>query len=98
MYLYNGIVYAGEPAGEIKIKEAKPLPYGMLLLTFSTGEKRLFDTTTLQGTAFLPLADEKIFNDIQVNHGYVSWLNGEIDCAPEYMYENSYAYEEELIV
>lgn len=97
MYIQNGIVYAGEPADEMKIQEAKPLPYGMLLLTFSTGEKRLFDTTTLQGSAFAPLSDENIFNGVQVTHGYVTWNNGEIDCAPEYMYENSYVYEEDVI-
>ena len=28
-----------------KIKEAKPLRGGMLLVTFTTGEKRLYDTT-----------------------------------------------------
>ena len=98
MYLLNGIVYAGETADEIKVKEAKALSYGMLLLTFSTGERRLFDSTKLEGSAFKPLADEKIFNDLQVSHGFVSWNNGEIDCAPEYMYENSYVYEEEFII
>lgn len=98
MYLLNGIVYAGEPADEMKIKEAKALPYRMLLLTFSTGEKRLFDTTILQGSAFEPLADEKVFNNVQVIHGFVSWLDGTIDCAPEYMYENSFAYEEEFVI
>lgn len=98
MYLFNGIVYASKPTEEIKIKEAKPLPYGMLLLTFTSGEKRLFDTTILQGGAFKPLSDEKIFRDVMVSHGVVSWMNGEIDCAPEYMYENSFAYEEELVV
>lgn len=98
MYLFNGIVYASKPTEEIKIKEAKPLPYGMLLLTFTSGEKRLFDTTALQGSAFMPLSDEKIFRDVLVFHGVVSWMNGEIDCAPEYMYENSFAYEEEFVV
>lgn len=98
MYLVNGIVYAGELTENINIKEAKPLPYGMLLLTFSTGEKRLFDTTMLQGSAFAPLSDEKVFSDVHVSHGFVSWMNGEIDCAPEYMYENSYAYEEEFVI
>ncbi len=96
MYVKNGIVYANEPAEEIRISEAKPLPYGMLLLTFSTGEKRLFDTTTLTGSAFKPLEDESVFNSVSVTHGFVSWQNGEIDCAPEFMYENSFAYECEI--
>ena len=70
----------------------------MLLLTFTSGEKRLFDTAVLQGSAFKPLTDEKIFKDILIVHGVVSWMNGEIDCAPEYMYENSFVYEQELVV
>lgn len=94
MYEIDGILYAGEPMEEIKVISAKPLHYGMLLITFNTGEKRLFDTTTLEGDAFAPLADAKVFYNVVVSHGFVSWQNGEIDCAPEYMYENSYAYEE----
>ena len=69
----------------------------MLLLTFSTGEKRLFDTTTLQGAAFAPLSNDEVLKGVQVTHGYVTWNNGEIDCAPEYMYEHSYSYEEDVI-
>lgn len=97
MYIQNDVVYAGEAIDDMKIQAVKPLPYGMLLLTFSTGEKRLFDTTLLQGTAFAPLSDKEVFNGVQVTHGYVTWNNGEIDCAPEYMYKHSYAYEEDFI-
>lgn len=98
MYQKNGIVYAGEPAEEIRVLEAKPLPYQMLLLTFSTSEQRLFDATTLTGSAFAVLADEKVFRQVTVSHGVVTWLNGEIDCAPEYLYQNSFVYEKELAV
>ena len=45
MYIIDGICYAGNDAKDIKIKEAKPLRGGMLLVTFTTGEKRLYDTT-----------------------------------------------------
>lgn len=64
----------------------------MMLLTFSTGEQRLFDATVLTGPAFEPLKDEKVFKNCQIVDGIVTWMNEEIDCAPEYMYENSYAY------
>lgn len=47
----------------------------------------------LTGSAFKPLADEQAFNNMQVVHGFVSWLEGKIECALEYMYENSYAYQ-----
>ena len=54
MYILDDICYAGEIREDIKVTEAKPLRGGMLLVTFSTGEKRLFDTTTLKGPAFAP--------------------------------------------
>ena len=93
MYILNDICYAGEIPDGIKVTEAKPLRGGMMLVTFSTGEKRLFDTTMLQGSAFAPLADEKIFMNPVLFHGVITWNNGEIDIAPEMVYQNSFAYE-----
>ncbi len=92
MFTLNGIVYAREKKADIQIISAKPLEDMMLILTFSTGEQRLFDATILTGPAFRPLADEAVFRDCQIVDGVVTWMNEEIDCSPEYMYENSYAY------
>ena len=97
MYILNDICYAGEFQNEIKVTEAVPLRGGMMLVTFSTGEKRLFDTTKLKGPAFVPLADEKIFNNPVLFHGVITWNNGEIDIAPETVYKESYAYESAAI-
>ena len=93
MYVLNDICYAGEMQEGIKVTEARPLRGGMMLVTFSTGEKRLFDTTLLQGSAFAPLADEKVFCNPVLFHGVITWNNGEIDIAPETVYRESYAYE-----
>ena len=93
MYILNDICYAGELQDGIKVTEAKPLRGGMMLVTFSTGEKRLFDTTLLQGSAVAPLADETIFSNPVLFHGVITWKNGEIDIAPETVYRDSYAYE-----
>ena len=93
MYILDDICYAGELQEDIKVTEAKPLRGGMMLVTFSTGEKRLFDTTLLQGTAFAPLADENIFRNPVLFHGVITWNNGEIDIAPETVYRDSYAYD-----
>ena len=86
MFTLNGIVYASEKPENIQILSAKPLDDMMMLLTFSTGEQRLF------GPAFAPLSDEKIFKDCKIVDGIVTWMDEYIDCAPEYMYEHSYAY------
>lgn len=97
MYIINNICYAGKLEDEIKITNAKPLMGGMVLITFSTGEKRLFDTTLLEGEAFKPLADEKVFNNPVVFHGILTWNNGEIDIAPEKVYQESYAYDSKTV-
>ena len=94
MYVLNDICYAGEMQDSIKITEAKPLRGGIMLVTFSTGEKRLFDTTRLKGTAFAPLADEEIFMSPVIFHGVITWKNGEIDIAPEFVYRESLAYDD----
>ena len=97
MYIVNDICYAGEWEDDIKVTAVKPLRGGMMLVTFSTGEKRLFDTTKLEGAAFAPLSDEKIFNNPSLFHGVITWNNGEIDISPEAVYRESFAYHDKDI-
>ena len=92
MYMVDDVCYAGEAIPDIKVKYATVLRGGMILLTFSTGEQRLFDTTLLTGSAFEPLKDEKVLSDFKIFHGVMTWMNGEIDIAPETMYADSYPY------
>ena len=94
MYIINGIAYADQCTNTSEIISVKALDDMILLLTFSGGEKRLFDATILQGPAFEPLKDPNVFKTASVEYGAVVWLNGDIDCAPEYMYEHSYHYDE----
>ena len=96
MYIKDDICYAGELKENIKVVEVKPLRGRMLLVTFSTGEQRLFDATTLTGSAFKLLEDENVFNNPELFHGVITWNNGEIDIAPEAVYRDSYAYESEM--
>lgn len=92
MFTLDGIVYASEKPENISILSAKPLDDMMMILTFSTGEQRLFDATILTGPAFEPLKNEGIFRDCKIIDGIVTWMDEDIDCAPEYMYQNSYEY------
>lgn len=92
MYVMNGIVYGGEPAESIEITSVKALDNMIMLVSFSTGETRLFDATILQGEVFEPLKIEDVFKNPIVDHGVVTWNDGNIDCAPEFMYNNSYKY------
>ena len=97
MFVKDDIEYASGPADGICVMVVKVLPYAMLLLTFSTGEQRLFDLTTLQGEAFEPLKSVEVQQTVQAIHGYVTWLDGAIDCELEYLYENSYVYHRDLV-
>lgn len=98
MYIVNGIVYAGNPIKEIKVQAVKPLDDMMIIVTFTSGEKRLFDATPLLSMpAFKALENDSIFESATVEHGVVVWNDGEIDIAPEYMYKNSYSYDEIII-
>ena len=96
MFIKNDICYAGTYEDNIKITEAKALRGHMLLVTFSTGERRLFDATQLTGEAFKPLNDESVFANFTIFHGVITWLNGEVDVAPEWIYQNSFSYDYEI--
>ncbi len=93
MYVSEGIVYGGEPEKPLKISSLKILPDRIMLLTFLGGEVRLFDASILDGEVFEPLKDDAVFENAVLDHGVVTWMDGAIDCAPEYMYENSYEYQ-----
>ena len=92
MFEENVILYAHSSKELLKIQDAKVIGSKVLLLTFSSGEKRAFDATVLKGNVFAPLNDPAIFNNFKIVHGVITWMNEDIDCAPEYMYEHSHAY------
>lgn len=93
MYSINGIVYAGNPSSETRIHEVKALDDLMMIVTFSNGEKRIFDASILLSMpAFKIIEDESIFKSATIDHGIVVWNDGEIDVAPEFIYLNSYVY------
>ncbi|MBQ9007075.1 MAG: DUF2442 domain-containing protein [Atopobiaceae bacterium] len=101
MYELDGICYAGVPSDEPRIVEATPLTGGMLLVSFASGEKRLFDVTDVSGPASEPLQNKSVQMTVAVEHGFVSWLDGTIDLAPSYVYEHSVVYNdapEDLLV
>ena len=98
MYVIDGIAYAGEFAPDIEVEKVVALDDMMLILTFSTGEKRLYDASALLVCpAFRSLDDTEVFKSVRVEHGIVIWLDGEIDIAPELLYKDSVPYQEAVI-
>ena len=90
MYISNGIACAGEQAPVIKVCGVRPLSGHRLWLRFTTGEAKVFDfTPLLKDAAFQPLEDETAFAGVYIDYGVTVWNDGDIDIAPEYLYEHS---------
>ena len=96
MFINNGFVYGGEPNESIRVEKVQVLNDMIMLVTFNSGETRLFDASILEGDVYKPLTDETIFTNCIVDHGVPTWCNGDIDCAPEFIYNNSYEYSQAM--
>ena len=94
MYIKDNICYASIETNEKNVIECKTLKGEILLLTFSDGKRKLFDCSKLNGSAFLPLKNENIFNNVKLFHGFPTWNDGEIDIAPETLYEDGIPYND----
>lgn len=98
MHEENGIVYSDNPEKILTVLEVRHLYGGIYLMKFSDGVEKLFDTTILRGEVFEPLKKPEVYENPKIEHGIVTWNNGEIDCSPDFMYENGYVYNKEDVV
>jgi hypothetical protein len=94
MYIKDGFVYGSNNDMQLKVVSIKTLPDMMMIVGFSTGERRLFDATELKGEAFFPLREMAVFQHPVIDHGVVTWKNGEVDVSPEYLYDHGWAYDD----
>ena len=64
-----------------------------LLITFSTGEKRIYDVRPLLGKKiYAPLNNLSFFLCARAEYGTVIW-NDDVDIAPEHLYECSHPFK-----
>lgn len=95
MYVMDGIAYAGDPSKKLTIVSVRPLDGYRLFLRFSTGESGVFDMgPMLDSPAFAPLRDKAEFDRVYIDFGALTWMDGEADLAPEYVYAHA-SFEEE---
>jgi len=74
-------------------KEVKPLDDYKILLTFDTGEKKIYNMAPrLKDIFFSPLKDKSLFETVKVNGITVEWDN-DIDLCPDDLYYNSFILE-----
>lgn len=89
MYIKNGIAFAGEQKQPLKINGVRPLDNFLLWVRFNNGEEKTVDFKhLLNDRAFSPLKDLSVWNGVYIDYGCTVWKDGEIDIAPEYLYEN----------
>ena len=92
MYIINGIAYACTPTPSIKVVGVQALGNHKLWIRFNTGETKIFDfKPLLNAPAFAPLTDEDLFKQVYIDYGVTVWQDGEIDIAPEKLYEDGQA-------
>lgn len=90
MYISDGIAYAGEKTPAIKICGVRPMEDHKLWLRFTTGETKVFDfKPLLSQPAFAALEDATTFAGVYIDYGVTVWNDGNIDIAPEFLYERA---------
>ena len=73
----------------VRVLSVQPMEGHKLYLSFSTGEKRVFDVSPLMDKpAFRQLKNPGLFNSVHIAFGTVVW-NDELDLAPESLYRSS---------
>ncbi len=70
----------------LEATSAKAMGNSTILVEFSDSTKRLVDMSRyFDLPVFKPLKDSSLFSDFELRDGLVTWMDGEIDIAPEAM-------------
>ena len=97
MYIFNDIAYANDYSEQLKVLKIKVVSELCMLVTFSNGEKRIFDLENLMiYPIYEKLKDFELFKSAYIENGIIVWDNGKIDISPETVYKNSFVYEQDI--
>ena len=90
MRIENGSCYPDGPGQTArKVVGCRVLEHPRLQVKFNNGEERVVDLAPLlELPAFRPLSAEEVFRACGVEHGVVTWRDGELDIAPEWLFEH----------
>ena len=93
MHIIDGIAYADANLHELKIESVKHLRDTLMLVSFNNGDTKVFDASLLEGEVFEPLKNIEELKKCILDHGVPTWCDGDIDCAPDYIFDNSMEYD-----
>ena len=89
MYVIDGIAYAGEQPKPVRVKAVRPLEDYKVLVTFTDEERKIFDfAPLLDMPCYKPLKDKAVFCGVYVELGTLVWNDGDIDIAPETLFND----------
>jgi Protein of unknown function (DUF2442) len=78
----------------IDVVAVKTKPDFQLDLEFANGERRRFDMKPLlKMKPWNRIASNRLFEKIRIDYGTLTWAGGEIDIAPETLYDESVPIE-----
>lgn len=99
MYIVNDIAYAEDFDNKnLKVVDLKIISELCMLVTFSNGERRIFDAQyLLKYPVYKKLQDFNVFKNAYIENGIIVWDNGAIDIGVETVYNNSFVYEQQLV-
>lgn len=89
MIVQDGICYPDAPARHVKIVSARNAGDRLVEVCFDDGSRRLFDSRSLEGEVFAPLEDPALFAGWKLDYETLTWNDGDIDIAPEYVLNHS---------
>ena len=90
MFIHDGKCYAESPEPVLKVTSFEVCSPHKMKVVFNDGAVRIFDgRSLLKGEAFAALADERVFSDCKLDYETLTWLDGALDVAPEYVREHS---------
>jgi hypothetical protein len=89
MIIVDGYAYANDMKPVFAVVEARPLEGRKLFVRFNNGASCVSDLSPLlEKPIFAPLRDDNVFRNVSVEFSAPSWADGEVDIAPEWLYDH----------
>ena len=88
MTVQDGICRPDAESTILHVIDCRPLDSHRMQIDFNDGTTKDVDISPLFGLpVFKTLENASVFRDFKIDHGVLTWLDGDIDIAPEWLYE-----------
>ena len=89
MIVKNGICYPDDMAPVLKVVSCRVVGDSRLRVGFNNGDVRDVDVSPLFSVpALAPLGNPETLRNFALDHGVLTWLDGELDVAPEWLFDH----------